>query len=386
MDYISTREAAARWDVSLRYVQRLLQENRIPNAKKHSGAWLIPADAEKPIDPRIARKLGRDRPQYTFFTSTPLPKGDPDAAPETLPARYRDLAAADTAYRRGDTEPAKEYWRRTDRWDETKLSAASLATAAAISSGDYALYYEIDGYLRGCIAEAQSDEERALLSLPGTLAAVGMGAPDMTPEWLKRCDLSLFPPELTPFLLYLYMLHLRNIGELTGLLYTAKTARALCAETNTFTWLDLHFTLLCATASVGLEDEAQTERYLSEALELGMPCGFVMPFADSLGVYGGLLERLIARRYPRRLASVTELWSRSFKNWMDFHNEFTKENITTILTAQEYQVARCIVFGATCAQTAARMELSVGRVKNILSDIYGKLYIQKRQQLRHFIL
>ena len=384
MDYISTLEAATKWGVSLRNVQRLLQENRIPDAKKYSGAWLIPAQAEKPLDPRIARKHGKGNAFY--LTTVPLPKSDPDAALRALSGRYRALAAADIAYRRGDTEPAKAYWRKAGRRDETKLSATSLATAAAISSGDYALYDEIDVFLKRRIAQATSDEEKALLSLPKTLAAVSMAAPAMTPDWLKRCDFSLFPDELSPFLLYLYMLHLRNTGAFSALLYTANTARLLCAQTHTFTWMDLYITLLSATASFGLGDEEQTKRRLTDALDLGMPCGFIMPFADTIGTFGGLLEPLIEQRYPDKLAPVTALWSHSFKNWMGFHNEFTKENITTLLTAQEYQVAYSIVHGATCGQTAARMNLSVGRVKNVLSEVYSKLYIQKRQQLHQLIL
>lgn len=388
MDCMSTREAAAKWSVSLRYVQRLLHENRIPKAKKYSGAWLIPADAEKPADPRATRRQGGGDAVCAFLPAMSLPKSDPDAALRTTPREYRELAAADLAYRRGDTEPAREYWRRSKPGlrSADMLSAATLATAAAISSGDYALYFEVESFLKGGIAAARSDEELALLSLPGALAAVGMAAPGMTPDWLRRGDFSLFPAELRPFLLHLHMLHLRNAGEFTALLYCASTASVLCAQTNTFTWLDLNFLLLAATASYGLGDETQAKKYLLQALDLGLPCGFVMPFADTIGSFGGLLERLIAQRYPEYLESVTGLWSRSFKNWLSFHNKFTKDNITTILTAQEYHVARCIVLGATCAQTAARMNLSVGRVKNILSDVYGKLYIQKRRQLRQFIL
>ena len=34
MEYISTREAAEKWGVSLRRVQRLIYEGRVPGAKK----------------------------------------------------------------------------------------------------------------------------------------------------------------------------------------------------------------------------------------------------------------------------------------------------------------------------------------------------------------
>lgn len=70
---------------------------------------------------------------------------------------------------------------------------------------------------------------------------------------------------------------------------------------------------------------------------------------------------------------------------MTFHNRFTSENLTTILTPQEYQLARQIARGASYAEAARRMNLSVGRVKNILLDVYGKLCISKRSQLAHFV-
>lgn len=78
------------------------------------------------------------------------------------------------------------------------LSAASLACAAAISSGDYALFFELDGYLKSCMERADTEEERALPSLPGTLAAVGMAAPGMTADYLKNGDFSAFSPKDAP--------------------------------------------------------------------------------------------------------------------------------------------------------------------------------------------
>ena len=70
---------------------------------------------------------------------------------------------------------------------------------------------------------------------------------------------------------------------------------------------------------------------------------------------------------------------------MTFHNRFTSENITTILTPQEYQLARYLAHGASYAEAAGQMNLSVGRVKNILLDVYSKLYIKKRSQLAPFL-
>jgi DNA adenine methylase len=60
MDYISTRQAADKWSVSLRSVQIYLQNGRIPGAIQPARDWLIPKDAKKPED---RRKHNRRQPK-----------------------------------------------------------------------------------------------------------------------------------------------------------------------------------------------------------------------------------------------------------------------------------------------------------------------------------
>ena len=52
LEYISAPEVAKRWGISERRVQKLCEENRIPGVAKFSRMWLIPKDAEKPVDGR----------------------------------------------------------------------------------------------------------------------------------------------------------------------------------------------------------------------------------------------------------------------------------------------------------------------------------------------
>lgn len=56
MDYISVREAAEKWEISERRIQKLCEENRIDGVSKFGRSWLIPKDAEKPIDGRLKHK------------------------------------------------------------------------------------------------------------------------------------------------------------------------------------------------------------------------------------------------------------------------------------------------------------------------------------------
>ena len=52
MDYMTLKEAAEKWGVTPRRVNYYCAAGRIPSAVKMATIWLIPKDAEKPIDGR----------------------------------------------------------------------------------------------------------------------------------------------------------------------------------------------------------------------------------------------------------------------------------------------------------------------------------------------
>jgi hypothetical protein len=49
MEYMSCPQAAKKWNISERRVQKLCEENRIPGVSKIGYMWLIPKDAENPV-------------------------------------------------------------------------------------------------------------------------------------------------------------------------------------------------------------------------------------------------------------------------------------------------------------------------------------------------
>lgn len=51
-DYMTAQEAAEKWNVSLRWVQRLCKENRIEGVLNVNRVWLIPKGTLKPADAR----------------------------------------------------------------------------------------------------------------------------------------------------------------------------------------------------------------------------------------------------------------------------------------------------------------------------------------------
>ena len=86
MDYMTLKEAAEKWGVTPRRVNYYCAAGRIPGAVKMAGVWLIPKNAEKPIDGRT--KQGKElrhtlHAALPFFSSLALFLGLPLALADT---------------------------------------------------------------------------------------------------------------------------------------------------------------------------------------------------------------------------------------------------------------------------------------------------------------
>lgn len=53
MGYLSIKQTSEKWSLSVRWINDLCKEGRIPGAVKIGSYWAIPEDAEKPKDARI---------------------------------------------------------------------------------------------------------------------------------------------------------------------------------------------------------------------------------------------------------------------------------------------------------------------------------------------
>lgn len=56
MEYLTTTQAAEKWNISRRRVSKLCSEGRIEGAKLMGNMWLVPDNAKKPEDMRIKVK------------------------------------------------------------------------------------------------------------------------------------------------------------------------------------------------------------------------------------------------------------------------------------------------------------------------------------------
>lgn len=57
MDYISVKEASRRWNIGERWIQKLCDEKRIDGVIRFGRSWMIPKNAERPLDLRRNRQI-----------------------------------------------------------------------------------------------------------------------------------------------------------------------------------------------------------------------------------------------------------------------------------------------------------------------------------------
>jgi DNA-binding CsgD family transcriptional regulator len=353
---------------------------------------MIPEYAEKPIDLRREKKLPQkslssDLLYVLASTTIPMPGDNPDEILDTMgEERLRLEYEAELAYLRSDFQRTMRCFAKTEGDEAARLRACPVAIAAAISMGDYRAYTEIDVYLRGCVKADKGGIISAIAEIAIATAAVSMIAPDMAPDWLKDGDFSVLPAQAKLDALYLRAKYFQCMGRYEAMLAVAQTALTLCVSEHGVTLPDIYLLMMCAVACYSLERVDEAKRWLLKAMSIALPHGFVTPFAESVTALGGLVEQCLEREYPGYYSAVIGQWKRTWKNWMTFHNQFTKDNITLILSMREYHLALLVAHHVPYAKIAKQYGISVGRLKNIVLEIYGKLYISSRDELAKYIL
>lgn len=209
--YLSTVETAQKWGVSGRQVQRLAAAGRIPGAKKYGVSWFIPADCEKPADPRVT-------PPGENPAQSPLPFGVPNflltsfytepGTADLLPARLESdeakaLCAALLAYFRSRSAEAERIALRMQAGKcsfETQVGRSLVLATCALYSGDMRDWNRARAQLMALrrkrpesvavrITEAALDEALYLREAP---------------DWLAKGRFEAFPASSHPSLFYLY--------------------------------------------------------------------------------------------------------------------------------------------------------------------------------------
>lgn len=101
---------------------------------------------------------------------------------------------------------------------------------------------------------------------------------------------------------------------------------------------------------------------------------------------GGLAEEGLKQEFTDYCDAVILQWKNTVKYWVSFDGQFTKNNFALILSLREIHLALLVARGVAYAEVAKQHSISVGRLKNIMMEIYEKLHMCGREDLKKYML
>jgi len=131
---------------------------------------------------------------------------------------------------------------------------------------------------------------------------------------------------------------------------------------------------------LGKEDEG--EKTLGLALDLALPDGLILPFAENGDLLGGILGRALSRSWKEKRPAVLALKDRFTRGKEALLQRRRIEGIPGGLTFREHEVARRAAEGQSNREIAEALFLSENTVKHHLKTIFRKMEVDSRRALK----
>lgn len=396
--YLSVREAAEKWGVSERRINQYCSEGRIPGAEKIGKAWVIPADADKPGDPRkrknqsVSHKPPNVPELFPGFMPLLNTRFEPGHCMETIEKMKagpkKDIAMAEYRYFSGQAEKAMQdtevYLTSTDeaiRISACWIFAYSCLTAGRIDHARHALQ-EIRNTLDANRKTAPS--VRAIESFAAFAAAVllHLPLPDEMPP--METFLLLLPPGIRAFALYVlahYLYLKEEYGQSAGIV---EATLAMGADAYPISAIYLHLVAVMDYMSLKQPDRAQT--HLLTAWEIARPDDLIEGFGEHHGLLGAMLEATIKPKWPEDFKRIIDITYRFSSGWRRVHNPITGHDVADDLTTTEFAIAMLAARGWTTQEIANHLNISANTVKDHISEAMRKLGVETRKDLKKYML
>lgn len=415
MDYMKIKEAAAKWNISVRRAQDLCRMGKIPGAMRFGTNWMIPADAKRPLDGRSrAGRAAKEAPQVNqplirkspFLDMTDLyttpGNADPCIAALSDHPEAQALFMAEIAYSRGQIDRVYEqasYFLENHTGFYAILSAGLLLSLCAMWRGDLQMWYKARRHILE--ASCRDDVERDIVLL--TLAAADSAIRNTHdfPDWFARGCFDNLPRDAHPAARVYYIKHLLILGQeiamgkmnmngisglgLIKILPYILEPMISQMVVDKVAMAEIYLRLIAAIAYRQCGNDIRASTHLDKAIHLCLPDGLYGPLAEHRSQLGPFLDDRLALIDPEALKQVKRLHKQLHAGWTKLHNAVLNKQVQVTLSNREREVTRLAAFGMTDAQIAAQLHLSESSVKSAIRTAKNKTGVNTRKELADYI-
>ena len=410
MQYINVKEAAKRWDLTVRRVQDLCNSHKIHGAVRWGRDWMIPADAHRPQDRRRkgimqqihnTAQLPRKSPALIMSNIYHIP-GTADMVAESLSDRpeAEKLFRAQLAYCRGQIETgcrlAQELLAGACSHD-LQIGSGLILANCAVTLGNETLWNTAKQAV--LTAPCHSTQDRYAVDFWAAAVESEIRETTSFPLWFLRGSFDVLPGDSFPGARFYYLRLLYLLGHEYALGHRGQpdsqmkmsllscVAEPLIAQNRKEGAIvsEIYTRLICASSYHDLGNDAMAVHHLDLAIQLAMPDKIYMPLAEYRRQLDFLVDERICLQDPDAVAAVKRLNKQYLRGWTVLHNGQRGKMVSNELTTREREVAKHAAFGLSNKEIAERLNISVNTVKQSLRTAMDKTGALRRSDLYHYI-
>ena len=406
MSFLKIEEIAARWGISPRAVQILCKEGKIVGAERFGRAWMIPEDAERPIDRRKRegrvldeenQPLPRKTP-FLYMTDLYSVPGTADEASQQL-SRHLEakvLFEAEIAYARGEIDKVyagASYLLSKHPSFYAVISAGMLLAQCAIWRGDLELWRTAKMHISEAPAKTDLDRDIMLFAI----CAVDIMLYNVTdfPDWFRIGCFEPLHKDALPAarVYYAKYLYTAAYGVATGeFLFEGVEGLSLMrvfpsaiepmvsqARADNSLISELCLRMSCAAMYHNGGDDEQAARHIDQAIALALPDKLYGFLVEHCRVMDSLLEQRMMLIDPEAWKEVKALYRVYNEGWSRLSGSVRGKTLATTLSVREREVAKLAAFGMSNAQIAEKLHMSVSVVKQSIRVTSEKTGMSRRE-------
>lgn len=403
MKYMNIADVAEKWGISPRRLQALCSAGKIEGAARFGKAWMIPGDAQKPIDGRT--KASKENKAFMTEANMPLPRktpflhmtdlystaGEAEKSVAALASNHeaQTLLAAEIAYSRGDIDRVYDsayYLLHKHSGFYAVISAGMLLALCAIWRGDINMWRQAKVHIAE--APAKTDADRDIMAFSITAVDSILYNVSSFPEWFKTGRFEPLHKDALPaakvfYAKYLYVsayavatkqLKLQGVSGLSLMSILPNTVEPMISQAvaDNSVVAEIYLRLTCAVIYRNAGDVKQAVYHLDRAIALSLPdklYGILAEYGRTLDV---LLEQRLTRVDKEAWDKVRELYRIYNAGWSKLSGSVRGKNIVTTLSPKEREVAKLAAFGMKNGEIAQALSMSVSAVKQAVTSVSNK--------------
>lgn len=302
---------------------------------------------------------------------------------------FRNIARAELFYFSGRAkeccEIAESYLE--DEAIELRLSACILYGYSNLSLGNSAAARRGLEGIQECMKlvkrEGASKEVQAVCVLAGYAGAVLLHLPtERIPSLEGYCG--MLPEGLRLFAVYVMAHQMYLNGEYWSAYGMCKAA--LLMTNDVYPISMIYIRCMMAMCRINRKDMQESQSEFMKGWNLAKMDNFIEPFIEHHGLLRGLVEACIRKNDPDGYRKITDGVLFFSRGWMVIHNNETKKKVTNELSTMEFSITMLAGEGWTNKEISAHLGISVNTVKHYLTDIFSKLNVKKRDELKNYML